>query len=107
MQEHEELFSKVKEVSEGAKHTITKILSGLDKEVVKNWLDKLKVNDGRVAGTFYSDIGARLTFNEFVALYEALGYDFGQMSVWKDWWCYGAEGCKRQNGYTCDPNRCP
>ena len=94
-------------LSEADHHAVQKVLSGVEPEIVKAWVEKLQIRDGKVIGTFYSELGARLPFNGFVALYKALGYDFNAMDVWMDWWCYGAEGCKRQPGYTCDPDNCP
>ena len=94
-------------VSPEARHTISRILSRLDEPLLKSWLDKLQIKEGRVFSTFYSELGSRLSFNDFVALYQALDYDFNKMSLWQDWRCYGAEGCKREAGWTCDPDRCP
>lgn len=102
-----ELLLQNFEASESSKNIISKVLSKLDEKDLSAWSDKLKIKDGKVIGTFYSDIGAKLPFNDFVALYEALGYDFGQMDIWRDWWCYGALGCTSQPGYTCNPNACP
>jgi|ERR1019366_1314680 hypothetical protein len=102
-----ELLPKELKLPEAANHVIQKVLSGVEPDVVKTWVENLQIKDGRVIGTFYSDLGARLPFNGFVALYEALGYRFSTMDTWMDWWCYGALGCTRQPGYTCDPDRCP
>lgn len=95
------------QISESSKHVVSKVFSKLDEEELSTWFEKLHVKDGKVVGTFYSDIGAKLAFNDFIALYQALGYDFAKIGIWRDWWCYGALGCTSQPGYTCNPDACP
>ncbi len=105
MESIEALFQMVT-LSESKQHTVSKILSLLAPDILTTWLEKLQIKDARIAGTFYAELASRLAYSDFVALYEALGYDFDQPGIWKDWWCYGAEHCKRQSGYTCDPKAC-
>lgn len=95
------------QASESSKEIISKVLSKLDPEVVSAWSEKIQIKNGKITGTFYSDLGTNLPFNDFVALYEALGYDFDKMALWRDWWCYGSAGCTSQPGYTCNTDVCP
>lgn len=86
--------------------TISTILSALEPQVLSDWLAKVAVKDGKITGTYYADIKKKLSEKEFVSLYEALGYDFKTQAIWQDWWCYGALGCTRQTGYTCNTDTC-
>ncbi|MDP1946660.1 MAG: hypothetical protein Q8L77_04085 [Nitrospirota bacterium] len=86
--------------------TISKILSALKPQVLLAWLAKAAVKDRKIAGTYYAEIENNLSAEEFVALYEALGYDFKSRDIWRDWWCYGSVGCTRQSGYTCNTGTC-
>ena len=94
------------DVSPGAKHAISQVLSRVESDLVIAWIAKVQIRNRKVAGTFYSDLGAKVPFNDFVALYEALGYDFTKMDIWQDWWCNGALGCERRPGYTCNTATC-
>ena len=102
----DDVFGAV-QLTDTAQTAIRKTLSSLDDEVVKEWLDKLSINRGRIGGTYYSNIASRLSEDEFRLLYEALGYDFSAEAIWKNWWCAGAEGCTKKDGYTCDTAKCP
>jgi len=100
------LFTKV-ELSRDAQNVITRVLSGIDEKLASEWVEKLAITEGRIGGTYYADIEALVSTEDFKALYEALGYDFDQRAVWQNWWCYGALGCTQQTGYTCDTSKCP
>ena len=94
-------------LSEHQSKAIHSTFTTLPSEIRERWFSSLSVEEGQIKGTQYSDIGSYITYNQFVTLYEALGYDFQRTTTWQDWWCYGALGCTRKSGYTCDPNNCP
>ena len=99
-------FTKALKLPEESLTTISRILSTVAPGVLSKWLQKVAVKDGKITGTYYADIKAELSEKDFVSLYEALGYDFNIRNIWQDWWCYGALGCTRQDGYTCDTDTC-
>lgn len=84
---------------------VSQMLGKLDQALLASWLEKVEMRDGRVTSTYYRDIADSISFNDFVTLYEALGYDFKLMDAWKDWRC-GHGGCLREYGYSCDTNSC-
>lgn len=92
-------------LSSDARKSIEEILSTADSTVVENWLGKVEVTNGRISGTYYTEIANSISFNQFVALYQSLGYDFSLLDTWKDWRC-GHGGCVHDPGWSCDPGSC-
>lgn len=92
--------------TEESRQKIFKILVSLDAEILKDWLNKLQTKNGKLAGTYYEELAEVLSFRNFVALYEALGYNFEEQGHWMNMWCYGSQGCVFQKGYTCSPQTC-
>jgi hypothetical protein len=92
--------------TEESRQKIFKILVSLDAEILKDWLNKLQTKNGKLAGTYYEELAKVLSFRNFVALYEALGYNFEEQGHWMNMWCYGSQGCVSQKGYTCSPQTC-
>ncbi|MFQ1997999.1 hypothetical protein ACK35E_11470 [Aeromonas veronii] len=98
-------FFNAVDLSSENKEAVQQILSRLDQEVVSKWVSGIEAKDGKITGTFYTDIGAVLPFNQFIALYTALGYDPITIQWWRDYRC-GHGGCLYNPGYTCNPNSC-
>lgn len=92
-------------VSADAKGIITSALSKVPDDVSAKWLTELTIKDGHVTATYYSDLADKLSYKDFTSLYRALGYDFSSFEYMSDWRC-SAQGCIRDPGYTCDPNKC-
>jgi hypothetical protein len=89
------------------KATLSNIPNTVPDHVVTEWLGKININKSRkFSGTYYADIGDHISFNNFGALYEVLGYDFKKLDDQLDMWCDPDNGCVHVNGYTCDPDTC-
>lgn len=95
------------DVPEASASTISRLLSNVPDSTASDWLAKVRVKDKRIAGTYYAEIQKHLSNEEFIALYQSLGYDFAIRDKWQDWWCNGSVGCTRQTGYTCNTDECP
>lgn len=104
MKNFETLFDPLS-LSGDSKRRVRDLLASIDSEVADAWLKNLEIRGSRITGTFYADLGAKLPYNDFVALYKAIGYDFSQVDAWQDWKCYDG-GCQRKDGFSCDPNSC-
>lgn len=100
-----ETFLEKLTIQNTSKERIREVLNSLDQDTVSAWTEKVAIKDGKVAGTYYADIGSKLSFIDFVDLYKSLGYDFDQMSHWKDHYC-GFNGCERFHGYSCNTKTC-
>jgi hypothetical protein len=92
-------------LSKGKMNTVLRTLEKLPENVRRDWLNKLKIKGGKLQGTYYAGIGAVLPYNDFVALYQAIGYDFSTLDAWQDYIC-GPNGCQWNPGFSCDPNSC-
>lgn len=104
MQNIEKTFEAVSLAPE-AKRQISQLLKNTEPAIVQSWLDGLTIKDRKIAGTYYADLGAKLPYSDFVALYKAIGYDFARLEAWQDWKCYDG-GCQRKDGFSCDPSSC-
>jgi hypothetical protein len=84
--------------------TIDRILSKLPEDLLRPYLGSIVVRDGEVVATFYAEIGANLSFQEFIELYAAFGFELIDISNWLDHQCFNAVGCRPAVGWTCRRN---
>jgi hypothetical protein len=101
-------LNQIRELSTESKSAIGEILATILPEEAAMWIEKLNIKDGRLHGTYYIDIASVLTYENFIRLYEALGYTFKPQD-WQNSRCEysaGSFSCVYDYGYTCDPNSC-
>jgi hypothetical protein len=103
----DEFVQRLSKPNESEQGLIRAILEKVPTADAQEWISGVVIENGRVAGTYYEQIGNVLTFNDFLGLYGALGYDINAMSTWRGWWCSGALGCRQKRGYTCHEEQCP
>jgi hypothetical protein len=111
-----ETFLNSVDLSAANKETVRSVLSGCSEAVQEAWIGNLQLKDGRISGTDYGTIQSAITHKEFVELYEAIGYDFAQFSIWYNRQCYrhdptprfpgGYLDCDVEPNKTCDPQVC-
>ena len=102
----DDFISKLDDNKSGDKEIIRQCLGKLMDDDAATWINQVKITNRKVAGTRYKEIGFLLPFNDFFALYEALGYDFGQLAIWKDWYCGMYAPCTASPGNSCNTDTC-
>jgi len=96
-------------ISEDNHSIIDSILSKVDSSTLGDWLEKVKVQDGGIHETYYAGLAEKLSFNDFLALYNALGYKF-EPPIFLDKVCNASnparQFCEYRRDYTCNSNTC-